>query len=74
MEAAQDHIDFSVESHGSRFSQAAEAVLRRSGDRGLVLSHGLRLAPGGDRNLLTRVHLKHFGGEKVLMLMEPAGA
>ena len=21
--------------------------------------------------LLTRVHLKHFGGEKVLMLMEP---
>lgn len=68
MEAAQDHIDFSVEVW-EKIHQAQKQYFEDQEIVGWFFS-GPQLALEVTE-LLTRVHLKHFGGEKVLMLMEP---
>ena len=68
MEAAQDHIDFSddvwdrIQQIQKEYFEHQETVGWFFTDPQLVLEV---------TELLTKVHLKYFGGEKVLMLMEP---
>lgn len=68
MEAALDHIDFSAEiwqkinEEQKKYFEGQEIV-------GWFFSQPQMSIEATE--LLTKVHLKHFGGEKVLMLMEP---
>ena len=68
MEAAPDHIDFS----GKLWKQIQEEQKEYFEEQEIVgwffsqPQHALEVS-----ELMTKVHMKHFGCEKVLMLMEP---
>ena len=68
MDAAPDHIDFS----GEQWDQIQEDQKKYFEDQEIVgwffSQPQLTLEVS---ELMTKVHMKHFGGEKVLMLMEP---
>ena len=68
MDAAPDHIDFS----GEQWNQIQEDQKKYFEDQEIVgwffSQPQLALEVS---ELMTKVHMKHFGGEKVLMLMEP---
>ena len=68
MEAAPDHIDFS----GENWDQLQEDQTKYFEGQEIVgwffSQPQLTLEVS---ELMTKVHMKHFGGEKVLMLMEP---
>ncbi len=69
MEAAADHIDFS-EKIWKRIQEDQTRYFPGQEITGWFFSRP-QLYMEADE-LLTRIHLRHFGGEKVLMLMEPA--
>ena len=68
MDAAPDHIDFS----GENWDQLQEDQMKYFEGQEIVgwffSQPQLALEVS---ELMTKVHMKHFGGEKVLMLMEP---
>ena len=68
MEAAVDHVDFSVQV----WKQIHEDQKKYFEDQEIVgwFFSQPRISMEATE-LLEKVHLKHFGGEKVLMLMEP---
>lgn len=68
MDAAPDHIDFS----GEQWNQIQEDQKKYFEDQEIVgwFFSQTQLALEVSE-LMTKVHMKHFGGEKVLMLMEP---
>lgn len=68
MEAASDHIDFS-EKYGQNTGRPGK-IFSGTGNNRLVFSRPQMYMETDE--LLTRIHLRYFGGEKVLMLMEPA--
>lgn len=68
MEAAQDHIDFSKEIW-EKINEEQKTFFENQEIIGWFFSQPqLVLEPS---ELFTKVHLKYFGGEKILMLMEP---
>lgn len=68
MEAAADHIDFTDEIW-KRIHEEADKYFPEQEIMGWFFSQPQ--LPIEMTELFGRVHLKHFGGEKVLMLMEP---
>lgn len=68
MEAAADHIDFTEEVWG-RIHEEQEKYFEEQEIVGWFFSQPQ--IPMEMTELFARVHLRHFGGEKVLMLMEP---
>ena len=68
MEAAQDHIDFSVEVW-EKIHQAQKQYFEDQEIVGWFFSQPQLLLKVSE--VMLKVHMKHFGGEKVLMLMEP---
>lgn len=68
MDAAQDHIDFSGEVW-EKIQQAQKQYFEDQEIVGWFFSEPQLALEATE--ILTRAHLKHFGGEKVLMLMEP---
>lgn len=69
MEAAADHIDFS-EKTWAKIQENQAKYFPGQEITGWFFSRP-QLSMEADE-LLTRIHLRYFGGEKVLMLMEPA--
>lgn len=68
MDAAPDHIDFS----GEQWNQIQEDQKKYFENQEIVgwfFAHPQLALEVSE--LMTKVHMKHFGGEKVLMLMEP---
>ena len=68
MEAAADHIDFSEEIWAEIYKEK-EKYFPEQEIAGWFFAQPQ--IPAVPTELYTRVHLKNFGGEKVLMLMEP---
>lgn len=68
MEAAEDHLDF-TEEIWQRIHEEQETYFDGQEIVGWFFSKPQ--FPMEANEVLTRTHLKHFGGEKVLMLMEP---
>lgn len=68
MDAAPDHIDFS----GEQWNKIQEDQKKYFEDQEIIgwFFSQPQLAMEVSE-LMTKVHMKHFGGEKVLMLMEP---
>ena len=62
MDAAAEHIDFSEKDDKEQYFPEQEIVGWFFAQRQMVLEI---------TELFVKVHLRHFGGEKVLMLMEP---
>lgn len=68
MEAAADHIDFTDEIW-QKVHEEQEKYFAEQEVAGWFFSQPQ--IPVESSEIFTRVHLKHFGGEKVLMIMEP---
>ena len=69
MEAASDHIDFS-EKIWAKIQEDQAKYFPGQEITGWFFSRPQMYMETDE--LLTRIHLRYFGGEKVLMLMEPA--
>ena len=68
MEAAPDHIDFS-ENQWKQIQEAQKEYFEDQEIVGWFFSQPQLLLKVSE--VMSKVHMKHFGGEKVLMLMEP---
>ena len=68
MDAALDHIDFSGE-QWNRLQEEQEKYFEDQEMIGWFFSQPQLTLEASE--LMMKVHMKHFGGEKVLMLMEP---
>ena len=68
MEAAPDHIDFS-ENQWKQIQEAQKEYFEDQEIVGWFFSQPQLLLKVSE--VMLKVHMKHFGGEKVLMLMEP---
>ena len=68
MDAAPDHIDFSGE-QWKKIQKEQEKYFAEQEIVGWFFSQPQLVLEVSE--LMTKIHMKHFGGEKVLMLMEP---
>ena len=68
MDAAPDHIDFSGE-QWKKIQKEQEKYFAEQEIVGWFFSQPQLVMEVSE--LMTKIHMKHFGGEKVLMLMEP---
>lgn len=68
MDAAPDHIDFSGE-QWKKIQKEQEKYFAEQEIVGWFFSQPQLMLEVSE--LMTKIHMKHFGGEKVLMLMEP---
>lgn len=68
MEAAPDHVDFS-ENQWKQIQEAQKEYFEDQEIVGWFFSQPQLLLKVSE--VMSKVHMKHFGGEKVLMLMEP---
>ena len=68
MDAAPDHIDFSGE-QWKRIQEDQKKYFENQEIVGWFFSQPQLVMEVSE--LMTKIHMKHFGGEKVLMLMEP---